>query len=106
MPGDLHFSFDRSVPLPILYLQTKNKQILNIGSQQNSGIFFTIAPLKTSTIVAIQCSQKRVLDDSWHERRFSTVIIYLMDPFQLNFITGSSSGRKNEPEDGYNDQTW
>ena len=34
MPGDPHFSCDRSVPLAILYLLTKNKQILNIASWQ------------------------------------------------------------------------
>ena len=49
MPGDPHFSFDRSAPSPIFYL-TKSLS--------------TTAPLKTSTIVVIQSSQKRgVLDN-------------------------------------------
>ena len=30
LPGEPHFSFDRSVPLSILYLLTKNKEILNV----------------------------------------------------------------------------
>ena len=50
MPGNPHFSFDRSVPLPILYLLTKKKQILNVGSLQNFDH------------VAIPCLQKGVLD--------------------------------------------
>ena len=32
MLGEPHLSFDRSVPFAILYLLTKNKEILNVGS--------------------------------------------------------------------------
>ena len=34
--------------------------------------------------------KERVLDDSLLEKTFSTVIIYLMGPFKLNFITAFS----------------
>ena len=44
IPGDPHFSFDRSVSLPILYLLTKDKQILNVESQEKK--HFTIVLLK------------------------------------------------------------
>ena len=48
-------------------------------------------------------------------KRFSTEIIYLMDPSKLNSITASSfqwrkgfnfSLKVNKPDDGYNDQMW
>ena len=61
LPGEPHFSFDRSVPLSILYLLTKNKEILNVVQnlvKKNFVFVFTTAPSKTSPIVAIRCSPK------------------------------------------------
>ena len=101
------FSFDRSIPLPML--TDKTKQNMNVGCHQET-VFPSSRRRKLQPSWPSGVRKERVLDYFRRERRFSTVIIFLMDPFKLNFITASSfeyskgfhfSSKINEPDDGY-----
>ena len=80
----------RCLMTPIFLLIDQSLYKKNEHWKLTKTMVFITALFKNGPSWLPEVLKERVLDDSLLERTFSTVIIYLMGPFKLNFITAFS----------------